>query len=103
VAAKHVTFWKMKVKPGKLDEIRSIMSSPADQERIKKMGWQMTVIGSSKDNSNEVWGMVTWDNSDNYKKNADSSAQDADFQKMRALLEADPEWHDCDVQEISHA
>ena len=101
--AKHVTFWKMKVKPGKIKEIMSIMTSPADQERIKKTGWQMTVVGTSKDNPEEVWGMVTWDNSENYKKNADSPAQDADYQKMRALLAVDPEWHDCDVVEESRA
>ncbi|MEO8456196.1 MAG: hypothetical protein ABI559_00150 [Chloroflexota bacterium] len=103
MAAKHVTIWKMKIKPGKMDEVRAIMSSPADQERLKKAGWQMTVVGTSKDHPEEVWGMVTWDNSENYKKNADSGDQDADYQKMRALLTADPEWHDCDVVEESHA
>ncbi len=101
--AKHVTFWKMKVQPGKIQEIMQIMSSPEDQARIKKAGWEMTVVGTSKDNPEEVWGMVTWDNSDNYMKNADSPDQNADFEKMRALLASDPEWHDCDVVEESHA
>ena len=103
MAAKHVTFWKMKVKPGKIQEIVQIMGSPEDQKRIKERGWQATVVGTRKDNPDEVWGMVTWDNSDNYKKNADSSDQDADFQKMRQLLAADPEWFDCDVVQDARA
>jgi quinol monooxygenase YgiN len=103
MAAKHVTFWKMKTKPGKIKEIMEIMGSPEDQTRIKARGWQATVVGTSKDNPDEVWGMVTWDNSENYKKNADSPDQDADFQKMRELLAAEPEWHDCDVVQDARA
>lgn len=101
--AKHVTFWKMKVQPGKVGEIMKIMGSQEDQERIKKAGWQMTVVGTRKDNPEEVWGMVTWDSSDRYYKNAESPEQDKDFQQMRKLLGADPEWFDCDVVEESRA
>ena len=101
--AKHVTFWKMKTLPGKIDEIRQIMSSTEDQARIKAAGWQMTVIGMRKDNPDEIWGMVTWDSSDRYYKNAESPDQDKDFQQMRKLLTADPEWFDCDVVEESRA
>lgn len=103
MASKHVTFWKMKVKPGKIKEIISIMGSDEDQERVKARGWQATVVGTSKDNPDEVWGMVTWDNSENYKKNADSPDQNADYEKMRELLAADPEWHDCDVVQDARA
>jgi hypothetical protein len=103
MAAKHVTFWKMKTKPGKINDIIKIMGSTEDQARIKARGWQMTVVGTRKDNPDEIWGMVTWDNTDNYKKNADSPDQNADYEKMRELLAADPEWFDCDVVEESHA
>jgi hypothetical protein len=95
--AKHVTFWRMKIQPGKVNEIMKIMASDDDVERIKKAGWQMTVVGTRKDNPDEVWGMVTWDSSDRYYKNAESPEQDRDYQQMRTLLAADPEWFDCDV------
>jgi hypothetical protein len=95
--AKHVTFWKMKTKPGKVAEIKEIMASGDDLKRIKSRGWQMTVVGSRKDNPDEIWGMVTWDNSDNYYKNAESPEQSADYQQMRDLLVADPEWFDCEI------
>lgn len=95
--AKHVTFWRMKTLPGKVGDIQKIMQSDDDIDRIKKSGWQMTIIGQRKDNPDEIWGMVTWDNSDNYYKNAQSPQQDADYQQMRALLATDPEWFDCDI------
>ena len=101
--AKHVTFFKMKVQPGKVGEITKIMNSVEDQGRIKAAGWEMTVVGTRKDNPDEVWGAVTWDTSDRYYKNAESPEQDKDFQQMRTLLAGDPEWFDCDVVEESRA
>jgi hypothetical protein len=97
MAAKHVTFMKMKVKKGKLDELKKLMSNDDDMDRIKDAGFKRMVIGSRKDNETEVWGAVTWDNSENYYKNAQDPKQNAEFEKMRALLDADPEWFDCDV------
>ena len=101
--AKHATVWRMQVQPGKVDELRKLMGSMEQQRRIQPMGWAETVIGSRKGNASEVWGVVLWDTSDNYYKNAESSEQNADYQKMRSLLAADPEWFDCDVLEERRA
>jgi hypothetical protein len=101
--AKHVTFFKMKVQPGKAGDLTTMMSGQQDEERIKNSGWQMSIVGASKDDPNTVWGAVTWDNSENYYKNAESPAQNESYQKMRALLAGDPEWFDCDVLEESSA
>lgn len=101
--AKHVTFLKMKVLPGKAGDLTSIMSGGANETRIKAAGWKMSVVGTSKNDPNEVWGAVTWDTSENYYKNAESPGQNESYQKMRALLAADPEWFDCDVIEESRA
>jgi quinol monooxygenase YgiN len=103
MAAKHVTFWKMKLKPGNLDEMRKIMGGGADEARLKKAGWVASIIGSRKDSGDEIWGTVIWDNSDNYRKNAETPEQNAWFEKMRGLLVADPEWFDCDLVEERHA
>jgi quinol monooxygenase YgiN len=95
--AKHVTFMKMKAKPGKVDDIRKLMNTEEDQERLKKAGFQYSVMGTSKNDPNTVWGAVTWDTSERYYKNAESPAQNADYEKMRSMLTEDPEWFDCDV------
>jgi hypothetical protein len=86
-----------------VDELKKLMQSQGDDERIQGSGWEASVAGVSKKNPDEVWGCVTWDTSERYYKNAESPAQNAVYEKMRALLAADPEWFDCDVIEEQRA
>jgi hypothetical protein len=97
--AQHVTFWRMKVAPGKVDALRALMSDEGGDARLQDNGWQMSLVGQRKENANEVWGCVTWDTSERYYANAESPEQNAMYQRMRALLTEDPEWFDCDVIE----
>jgi hypothetical protein len=101
IMAKHVTFWKMKVLPGRVDDLKKLMEG--EDDRVAGRGWEMDVVGVRKDNPNEVWGAVTWDTSERYYANAESSEQNAVYEKMRALLSEDPEWFDCDVIEERRA
>jgi len=99
--AQHVTFAKMKVLPGKLDELTKLMDeNPA---RLAQTGWQGSVVGKSKDDPETLWLCVTWDTSERYYANAGNPDQNAMYEKMRALLAADPEWFDCDVVQEQHA
>jgi hypothetical protein len=93
----------MRVQPGKADELRQIMQAAGEEQRLKQKGWEMSVVGSRKENPDEVWGCVTWDTSDRYYANAESPEQNASYERMRALLASDPEWFDCDVLEESRA
>jgi len=68
-----------------------------DSSAMAAKGFERSIAGKSKDDPNEVWVAVTWDTSERYYANADSPEQSADYERMRALLTADPEWHDCDV------
>ena len=96
--AQHVTFWRMKVQPGKLGELRALMDARGSEAaRLKATGWVQTVVGERKDAADEIWGAVTWDNSDNYYKNAAAPEQDEWYRKLRSLLVSDPEWFDCNV------
>lgn len=100
--AEHVTFWRMKVLPGKVDELRALMAENGD-DRLKDRGWVASVAGRHKENPDEVWGCVTWDTSERYYANAESPEQNATYERMRALLAADPEWFDCNVIEEQRA
>src|SRR4051794_34784226 len=51
-------------------------------------------------NSNEFYLVVLFESAEAYKRNADSPEQNARYGKFRALLAAEPEWHD---GEIVHA
>lgn len=97
--AQHVTFFRMKVTPGKLDELVALMAD--EPANMASSGFEAAIMGKSKDDPNTVWAAVSWDTSERYYANAERPEQNAEYEKMRALLEADPEWFDCDVlQEI---
>ncbi len=102
--AKHVTVFKMQVKPGMVDDVLKLMNEEGAQERrLAANGWESTIVGKSKSDPDEVWVTVAWDNTENYNKNSSSPEQNAWYEKMRGLLASDPEWHDCDVIEEQHA
>jgi heme-degrading monooxygenase HmoA len=101
--SKHATFFRMKVQPGKADEFTRLMSGDMNEARAKERGWTGVISGRSKNNPDEVWGCVTWDTSERYYANAESPEQNAEYEKMRALLASDPEWFDCDVIEERRA
>ena len=95
--AQHVTFYKMRVRPGKVNALRTLMDNWERERDVRPLGFVASVTGSRKGNPDEVWGTVLWDNTENYMKNANSPEQNAWYEQMRALLAADPEWFDCDV------
>jgi hypothetical protein len=102
--AQHVTFWRMKVQPGKVDQLRALMGDDAgDEARLRDNGFAMSLVGQRKDDPEEVWGCVTWDTSERYYANAASPEQNAQYEKVRALLAEDPQWFDCDVLEDQRA
>ena len=84
--------FRMQVQPGKKQElIRTMMedgnSSPA--------GMRAAFLYDT--GGDEVWGVAVFDDEKSYRANAASPEQDAEFRKMRALLTADPEWHDGNI------
>jgi quinol monooxygenase YgiN len=42
----------------------------------------------------EFWLVAIFDSEEAYRANADSPEQDEFYRKWRAMLDADPEWHD---------
>ncbi len=46
---------------------------------------------------NELYMVVWFTDKAAYQKNAASPGQDKRYQELRALLAADPEWHDGEV------
>jgi hypothetical protein len=80
-----------------------MMSGDQNLARAKERGFMMDVVGKRKESPDEVLGCVTWDPSERYYANAESPEQNAEYEKMRALLASDPEWFDCDVVEERRA
>ena len=81
--------FRMRPKAGMAAELRDVMMS--DSRRPKGMA---TAYLLTEDMSGDVWGFAVFADEKSYRENASDPAQSAQYQKFRALLDSDPEWHD---------
>jgi quinol monooxygenase YgiN len=57
-------------------------------------GWLAEYVFQSDSDPNEYFMAAVFESREAYHKNAQSPEQDAIYHRMRAMLAADPEWHD---------
>jgi quinol monooxygenase YgiN len=87
------TVGRMKVKPGKLDELVKLMSE--DQRDIEgAVGYYMYKLEGKE---NEVILAVVFRDKESYFKNADDPSQDEMYRKTVALLDGTPTWEDGEI------
>ena len=86
--------FRMRPKAGMASQLRDVMMS--DQRRPNGM---ITAYLLTEDAAGDVWGFAVFDDEKAYRDNANDPAQSAQYQKFRALLEADPEWHDGTIEQ----
>src|SRR5215211_3999540 len=84
------TIARMQVKPGAEAELMAL----SKEMEGKIPGHQGTYVYRSDNEPNVYWLAVAFTDKAAYTKNAQSPEQDTRYQQMRALLAADPEWHD---------
>ncbi|MGD9894644.1 MAG: putative quinol monooxygenase [Dehalococcoidia bacterium] len=84
------TIARMQVKLGAETELVAL--SRAFEGQIP--GHLGTYVYRSDADPNVYWMAVAFTDKAAYHANAQSPEQDARYQQMRALLAADPEWHD---------
>lgn len=85
------TIAKLKVKQGALEEIRKMETSR------KPDGVVGSLVFQSDDAADELWMVAIFRDQASYFANAHSPEQGAEYQRLRALLSADPEWHDGEI------
>jgi hypothetical protein len=88
------TVARFRVKPGKEAEMFELMKSDYAQQipgSIDEWVYKMD------DDPQTFYLAVLFDSRESYVKNAQSPEQDQRYRRFRALLEADPEWHDGEV------
>ena len=64
---------------------------------VRPAGMVGTFIFQMDADPDEYIMAVAFESREAYRANADSPEQDARYQELRALLEADPEWHDGEI------
>ncbi|HZP57919.1 MAG TPA: hypothetical protein VFC53_10285 [Dehalococcoidia bacterium] len=83
------SLFRMNVKPGKKQDLMDILLGDREREPAMMRAAYMFDTGGD-----EVWGVAVFRDEASYRANAASPEQDAEYQRMRELLVADPEWHD---------
>ena len=85
------TIARFKVSRENLEKMRAEMEQQVSRQVAGYRSSHVLVPDEAED---EAWLVVFFDDKASYMKNADDPAQHQDYVKMRALLDADPEWHD---------
>ena len=80
----------MVANPGAKEQIIRLME---DDSRMRSIpGFQSAYVFDAA--GNDLWGVAVFDDEKSYRANAGNPEQDQWYRKLRALLQADPEWHD---------
>ena len=90
------TVAKMRVKAENVDAVRKVMA--AQMEGAKPAGYIQSYVLSENDGDTQ-WLFVMFEDKASYMANADDPAQNERYMEFRALMEADPEWHDGTIEE----
>ena len=88
------TVARLQVKPGSEQEL---MKLNKEYEGLNVPGFRGTYVYRSDTEPNTYWMAVAFADKAAYQANAESPEQDKRYQQMRALLAADPEWHDGEI------
>jgi heme-degrading monooxygenase HmoA len=85
---------RWRVKQGKQEELEQL----ADElMRERAPGSRAVHLYRSDADPTEYWIAGVWESREAYKANSDTPEQGARYQRLRELMDSDPEWHDGEV------
>ena len=90
------TVARMRVQAGQLEALKKTMAA-WDEQTPNTPGYRNTFVYQTDDDPNALIMAVVFEDKKTYMANADDPKTDEWFQKMRAHLEADPEWSDGEI------
>lgn len=88
--------FKMRPRPGQKQAVIDILTGGRPPAEVNGF-----VAGHVFDSGDELWGVAIFRDEETYRANANDPEQDKEYQQLRALLDADPEWHDGTITSIS--
>lgn len=88
------TVARMQLNPGAAEQMQQLQQEFA---AAQVPGFVTTYIYRTDADADVHFMAVVFESKDAYWANARSPEQDARYQKMRALLISDPEWHDGEI------
>ena len=87
------TIARLRVTPGKHEELRQLGQEVAPQIP----GFVFEHVYQMAADPNELYLVVAFESEQAYRANADSPEQHREYERLRALLDAEPEWHDGEI------
>lgn len=88
------TIFRMRPKAGQEQTIMELVGRWEREILPELSGYIGECVLQSTSNPGEVIGLVIFDSEASYQQSSSSPAQGQWYQKLRALLESDPEWND---------
>lgn len=88
------TVARLQLKPGAESKLKAEMDQ---YPGLKIPGFVSTMVYRLDADPNEAYLAVAFKDKASYHANAKDPKQDERYQRMRALLTADPEWHDGEI------
>ena len=88
------TVAKMRVKPGRLEELKQLMASDSMETIPGLIG---TNVYQMDADANELIMAVAFTDKEAYTKNANSPEMNVRYEQFVALLEGPPEWNDGEI------
>jgi quinol monooxygenase YgiN len=92
------TIARLQVKPGMEAKLKELEQ---EYNTTPVPGFVATYVYRMDANPSEYYLTVVFESKAAYQANASSSEQDARYRQFRALLLADPEWHDGEIVSMS--
>jgi heme-degrading monooxygenase HmoA len=90
-----ISRWRVKEgKEGKEGELEELA---AEVMKTRAPGSQAVYMYRADSDPREYWIAGVWESREAYASNSATPEQNARFERLRALLEADPEWHDGEI------
>ncbi|HET7093273.1 MAG TPA: hypothetical protein VFI22_07345 [Thermomicrobiales bacterium] len=97
------TVARFSVMPRQDEAVMATLDRWRREGKPEAKGWVGDYILTSERIPGEWLVMVLFDNEENYRKNAADPEQHRQFEEVRALLRADPEWNDGAIVAIAPA
>ena len=89
------TIARVKIDPSKLEELKAL-----NRRSATAPGLVAVYLYQMDADPGEVFLVAIFESKEAYWANANSPEQDQRFQEFRALMLADPEWHDGEIVDV---
>lgn len=87
--------FRMRPLAGKTAEFKAIFIDAEARPRGMVAAYMLT-----EDKDGSIWGLGVFEDEKTYRDNAASPEQNEEYERWRALLQADPEWHDGTIESM---